>query len=175
MPIPNYHPNLNLRPYCIFAKTHQAKTWRSKCPEPWRSECSAVHLKWLLMYPLHLVAMPVFGQQGIWPFLHFCVDSCNCERPAALRFTSSCFIFPAVCLLCLSCLVIWHICGSLSLFMPSCAPIRFWHYTLWYFPPLQKLTAPSCTAAILKAMLQCVSLEEVVMENCSFGMYVWAF
>ena len=46
--------------------------------------------------------------------------------------------------------------------------------SLWYCPPLQRPTegetAPSCTAALLEAVLQCVSLEEVVLENCSFGM-----
>ena len=46
--------------------------------------------------------------------------------------------------------------------------------SLWYYPPLQTPTetetAPSCTAALLEAVLQCVSLEEVVLEDCSFGM-----
>ena len=46
----------------------------------------------------------------------------------------------------------------------------------WYYPPLQRPTegetAPSCTAALLEAVLQCVSLEEVALENCSFGMQV---
>ena len=48
--------------------------------------------------------------------------------------------------------------------------------SLWYYPPLQRPTegetAPSCTAALLEAVLQCVSLEEVVLERCSFGMQV---
>ena len=46
--------------------------------------------------------------------------------------------------------------------------------SLWYCPPLQRPTevetAPSCTAALLEAVLQCVSLEEVVLKSCSFGM-----
>ena len=46
----------------------------------------------------------------------------------------------------------------------------------WYCPPLQgptkEETGPSCTAALFEAVLQCVSLEEVVLENCSFGMKV---
>ena len=48
--------------------------------------------------------------------------------------------------------------------------------SLWYYPPLQRPTegetTPSCTAALLEAVLHCVSLEEVVLENCSFGMQV---
>ena len=83
---------------------------------------------------------------------------------------------PTVCLFVLVCHVLscdMHVTSSCH---SSTVHLFGIDTSLWYCPPLQRPTegetAPSCTAALLEAVLQCVSLEEVVLENCSFGMQV---
>ena len=83
---------------------------------------------------------------------------------------------PTVCLFVLVCHVLscdMHVTSSCH---SSTVHLFGIDTSLWYCPPLQRPTegeiASSCTAALLEAVLHCVSLEEVVLGNCSFGMQV---